>query len=124
MRQWHYNLKDCPRLSEAQLFGQLTAPGLEECLKFNAAYRSHLELELQFCPCGYTNRKEALSAANADNNRCWEIYSNLNGGVFGPFVSNRRAALRRLKELLGDEDYYAGQLPPHVPVWWFREVRR
>jgi len=34
----------------------------------------------------------------------------------------RRAALRRLRELLGEADYAAGRMPPPVPWWTFRPI--
>lgn len=34
----------------------------------------------------------------------------------------RRRRLARLLELLGPADYYAGRLPPAVPVWRFEEI--
>lgn len=33
----------------------------------------------------------------------------------------RREALGSLRGFLGDEDYYAGWMPPHVPLWRFFE---
>lgn len=35
------------------------------------------------------------------------------------YVVTRRHALKKLRELIGDECYYAGDLPPCVPVWRF-----
>jgi len=32
-------------------------------------------------------------------------------------------ALKRLRELLGDADYYQGRLSSRVPVWRFEEIR-
>jgi hypothetical protein len=36
------------------------------------------------------------------------------------YVNVRRQALERLRELVGDEAYYSGDLPPCVPLWHFR----
>ena len=35
------------------------------------------------------------------------------------YVTVRRQALKKLKEMIGDQAYYSGSLPPHVPVWRF-----
>jgi hypothetical protein len=39
------------------------------------------------------------------------------------YVTVRRQALKRLKDMLGEDDYYAAKLPPHVPIWRFEEIR-
>jgi hypothetical protein len=38
------------------------------------------------------------------------------------YVTVRRLALKRLRELVGDEAYYAGNLPPCVPIWRLQEM--
>jgi len=38
----------------------------------------------------------------------------------GPSWTCRRLALKRLHELLGEEAYFLGELPPAGPVWRFR----
>ena len=40
------------------------------------------------------------------------------------YVTVRRQALKKLKEMIGDQAYYSGQLPPHVPVWQFARIDR
>jgi hypothetical protein len=35
----------------------------------------------------------------------------------------RRQALKQLRTLIGAEAYYTGQLPPHVPLWRFEEIK-
>lgn len=34
----------------------------------------------------------------------------------------RRQWLARLRKRLGDDDYYAGRMPPPVPLWRLREI--
>ena len=38
------------------------------------------------------------------------------------YVTVRRQALKRLREALGDEAYFSGRLPPHVPLWRFQQI--
>ena len=38
------------------------------------------------------------------------------------YVTVRRQALKRLRETLGPDSYYSGNLPSHVPVWLFQHV--
>jgi hypothetical protein len=39
------------------------------------------------------------------------------------YVTYRRQALAQLRDLVGMEAYYSGQLPPHVPLWRIPEAR-
>ena len=38
------------------------------------------------------------------------------------YVTVRRQALKKLRDLVGDEAYATGELPPNVPTWRFREA--
>lgn len=38
----------------------------------------------------------------------------------GRVAGYRRFSLDKLRELLGDDDYFAGRMPPPVPLWRFR----
>ena len=38
------------------------------------------------------------------------------------YVTVRRQALKQLRELVGEDSYYSGNLPPCVPLWHFREA--
>jgi hypothetical protein len=38
------------------------------------------------------------------------------------YVTYRRQALARLRDLVGPEAFYSGQLPPHVPLWRIPET--
>ena len=38
-------------------------------------------------------------------------------------VVGQRRALGRLRDLLGEEAFYAGRLPPIVPLWAFEEIK-
>ena len=38
------------------------------------------------------------------------------------YVTVRRQALKKLRETVGDDAYYSGALPPHVPIWRFARI--
>jgi hypothetical protein len=38
------------------------------------------------------------------------------------YVTVRRQALKKLRKMLGVDDYYFGKLPPPVPLWRFQEI--
>lgn len=52
----------------------------------------------------------------------WDLVRDARCEFYSPRV--RRMALAELRQRLGDEAYYAGRLPPPVPVWRFAEVGR
>jgi hypothetical protein len=37
-------------------------------------------------------------------------------------VTVRRQALKKLRETVGEDAYWSGCLPPHVPVWRFARI--
>src|SRR5438093_1541624 len=39
------------------------------------------------------------------------------------YVTVRRLALKRLRDLVGEEAYYSSNLPPCVPLWRFEQIR-
>ena len=51
----------------------------------------------------------------------WDAVRDANCEVY--YSPVRRAALLRLRGLLGDAEYVAGRLPPRVPVWRFTEIK-
>lgn len=50
--------------------------------------------------------------------RCWDALYDAQGG-FCEEEDYRRQALRRLRQLIGEEAYYKGLIPPPVPIWRF-----
>lgn len=48
----------------------------------------------------------------------WELAYHMRSGDAFAFAS-RRLAMIELRGLIGPENYYAGRLPPHVPLRWF-----
>ena len=53
--------------------------------------------------------------------RCWDNLYMAEGGE-GDDEDARRESLRRLHDLLGDEAYYEGRMPPAAPFWRFAWV--
>ena len=55
---------------------------------------------------------------------CFDCWDAVGAGAANerPDAAYRLQWLARLRELIGDEDYFAGRLPPPVPVWRFRRL--
>ena len=116
MRERTRRLKDAPRLSEAGRFPERDA--VCDLISFNRSYRKHLELVRSVDLARFADYTDALS-------ECDQLY-----GVWDAvrdstcehyYVSVRREALLRLRDLIGQEAFGAGLLPPYVPVWRFRQ---
>jgi len=105
-----------------------SAPPLSECARFpsrqttsefiaaNRAYRSSLEARL------IVDRIHArdLRAAIAETDRLHEVWRLLADAQYeGYFVSARRDALLRIREVIGLDPFCRAQMPPHLPVWRF-----
>jgi hypothetical protein len=107
------DLADAPPLADAERF-----PCREmvcEMLSFNRDYHRTLSLRKQ-AQGGRDGVDEALSEAD-ELYRIWDTIRDARSAFY--YVSVRREALARLRQLIGPDDYARGVLPPHVPLWRF-----
>jgi hypothetical protein len=104
------------------------APCLEECnrfparalvndmMAFNRAYRNDLVTRLALD----TIHEDELRAALAETDhlyRVWDAVRDARCDYY--YITVRRQALAQLRDLIGAQAYYSGDLPPHVPLWRF-----
>lgn len=83
----------------------------------NRAYRSWLSDRLCI------DRGEWVHEAILDTDALYSVWDAVRDAKSDRyFVATRRAALLRLRELIGAHAYYMGLLPPPVPVWWYRRI--
>ncbi len=92
---------------------------ISDLLSFNRSYRQQLEhrksLELVY--------SWELSEVVAEVDRLYQIWDAARDARCEYYyISVRRGALKKLRDAVGDEAYYGGQLPPHVPVWRFARI--
>lgn len=119
LRRRYADLADAPPLYDCMRFPDRTL--INDMLAFNRAYRQHLD------------NRQALELANAWELRemlleadrlyqIWDLVRDTRCDYY--YVTVRRQALKKLKEMIGDQAYYSGRLPPHVPVWQFARIDR
>ena len=118
LRRRHQDLHDAPPLHDCTRFPDRTL--INELLSFNRAYRQHLDsrqsLELTY----WWELREALQEAD----RLYQIWDTVRDARCDYYyVTVRRQALKKLKDLIGEDAYAAGELPPYVPEWRFNEVK-
>jgi hypothetical protein len=104
-----------PALSDAERFPPRTCAA--SALEFNRAYREHAENSQAFEVRNWWEWHDVLTETDYLYN-CWSALAAAQGAE-GEDEGTRRAALQRLHELLGDEAYYQGAMPPSVPGWRF-----
>lgn len=102
-------------------------PPVEDLQRFPAAaicdeqiaaadrYWTHLQARLEWEPLNYW-RLSTVAAEAAELRRAW---SALRDACVHSHPDWQREALRTLRERIGPEAYYAGRMPPCVPVWRF-----
>jgi hypothetical protein len=104
------------------------APALNDCLRFpergtvndllalNRAYRQHVDIRQ---PVELTRWWE-LRTAIQETDRLYQIWDCVRDARCDYYyVVVRRQALKRLRDQIGDEAYFSGNLPPCVPLWRF-----
>jgi hypothetical protein len=108
----------------------LNAPFLEECrrfperslvcdfLAFNRAYRTDLCSRMLIDPVHAEDLRNAILETD-QLYRVWDAVRDSRCEYY--YITVRRQALNLLREVIGNEAFYSGQLPPHVPIWRFAE---
>jgi hypothetical protein len=117
LRRRYADLADAPPLYDCMRFPDRAL--VNDLLAFNRAYRQHLD------------NRQSLELANAwelhqmllESDRLYQIWDLVRDTRCDYYyVTVRRQALKKLKEMIGDQAYYSGCLPPHVPVWRFARI--
>jgi hypothetical protein len=117
LRRRYRDLADAPAVCDSQRFPDRAAVG--ELLTFNRSYRQHLDNCQAVEMVHWWELREALQ----ETDRLYHVWDTVRDARCEYYyVTVRRQALKRLRDLVGEEAYYSGQLPPHVPVWRFRWI--
>jgi hypothetical protein len=117
LRRRYRDLRDAPSAADAYRF-----PGramINEYLAFNRAYKTFVESRE---PMEVGDRTDIRGAAQ-EADELYDIWNTLKEArTEYYYITVRRAALKRLRDLLGEDAYQGAILPPHVPIWRFQEV--
>jgi hypothetical protein len=117
LRQRHADLLDAPPLYDCQRFPDRSV--VSELLTFNRAYRQNLDNRLAVEASSRARLEEAI--AETDHlYQIWDAVRDTRCDYY--YINVRRQALKRLRDLIGEQAYYTGSLPPHVPVWRFQRI--
>lgn len=111
-------LKDAPNLSSLWRF-----PAQDDVLDtrdFVRKFKQNLEEQAEWDSAFRHSLQEEIGQARSSY-RLWDTLYDARCSHYN--IRTRRKAALRLKQELGDEAFYNGQMPPHVPWWNFREIR-
>lgn len=107
-------LKHAPLIEECRRFPRRDL--INDFLAFNRAYRSDLSEQMALDRL----HAEELRGAIHETDQLYHIWTAVRDARSEfYYVPVRRRALLSVRRLVGDEAFYSGRLPPHVPTWRF-----
>lgn len=114
VRRRYRELMDAPRLAEASRLPEHRA--VNELLGFNRAYRRHLDARQPMD----LDRGDLLRQAIRETDTLYQVWDAVRDARCEYYyVTVRRQALKRLRCMIGSDDFFTGTLPPFVPLWRF-----
>ena len=117
LRKRYGELADAPKLADAQRLPERRT--VNELIRFNRAYRKHLE-ERQVWEA---DRADLFCAAIGETDRLyrqWDAARDAQCDFY--YVTVRRAALKKLRDSIGEAAFVTGHLPHYVPDWRFAQA--
>lgn len=117
LRRRFHELADAPALNDCQRFPDRTT--VNDLLSFNRAYRQHIDARQPVELAHWWDLRAVLQETD-QLYQIWDTVRDARCEYY--YVTVRRQALKKLRETLGEEAYYTGKLPPHVPVWRFARI--
>ena len=112
------DLKGVPLIGDSNRFPERFA--VTEMLAFNRALRKHIDDRQHLEPDRGASYREALRETDKLY-QFWDAVRDARCDFY--YVTTRRYALKKTRDLIGPEAYYSGNLPPYVPTWRFQEIK-
>jgi len=117
LRRRYHELADAPPLNDGLRFPDRAV--ISDLLAFNRSYRQHIDNRQALESTHWWELNETLQ----ETDRLYQIWDTLRDARCDYYyVTVRRQALKRLRDMLGEQAYYSGCLPPHVPIWRFQRI--
>lgn len=118
LRRRYQELRDAPLVAESQRFPDRRT--VNELIRFNRAFRKNLDTRQAM----ESDRLGLIREALLETDRLYAIWDAVRDARCEfYYVTVRRLALKKLRDLIGEEAYQAGELPSHVPDWRFAEIK-
>lgn len=117
LRRRALELADAPALHDSMRFPDRDT--VNEMLTFNREFRRYVDFRQTVDRSRWWDHQLTLQ----ETEQLYQIWDTVRDSRCDYYyVSVRRQALKRLRELLGEQAYYSGELPPYVPIWRFDVV--
>ena len=117
LQRRYHELANAPPVSDCLRFPERSV--VSEMLAFNRSYRQQMDARQAVELVHWWEFREAVQEAD----RLYQVWDNVRDARCDYYyVTVRRHALKKLRDTIGPEAYYAGTLPPHVPVWRFQRI--
>jgi hypothetical protein len=117
LRRRYRELRDAPALNDSLRFPDREV--VNDLLAFNRAYRQALGLRQPVELARWWELREAMQETDSLY-QIWDTVRDARCDYY--YVTVRRQALKKLREAIGEDAYYGGNLPPYVPVWRFEAI--
>jgi hypothetical protein len=116
LRRRYQELKDVPRLVEAQRLPDRNAAN--DLIHFNRAFRKTLESRRAI----ETDRSDEWLAVIRETDKLYQVWDAVRDARCEfYYVTVRRHAMRKLMDQIGEEAWDTATLPPGVPTWRFAD---
>jgi hypothetical protein len=117
LRRRYQELADAPLLHDEMRFPDRAL--INDLLSFNRSYRQHLDNRQSMELTYWWELREMLQEVD----RLYTIWDTVRDARCDYYyITVRRQALKKLKEMVGEVAYNNGCLPPHVPIWRFARI--
>ncbi len=117
LRRRYEDLIDAPALIDSRRFPD--AETVNQLLNFNRSYRQNLCFRQPVELARIGELREAVRETD-ELYHIWDTVRDTRSDYY--YVTVRRQALKKLRDVLGPEAYHYGRLPPPVPLWRFEEI--
>jgi hypothetical protein len=117
LQSWNQKLLRAPWLGELSRFPDMQT--VSETILANRVFHGEVSDRMDL------NRlqREELRNVLYETDELHEVWEALRDALCEHYgVTYRRQALQRLRELLGDDAFYRGQMPPGMPTWRFTRI--
>lgn len=117
LRRRYRDLQNAPTVDDCARFPSRNA--VNDLLAFNRAYRQHIDVRQPVELIHWWELRMALQ----ETDRLYQVWDAVRDARCDYYyVTVRRQALKRLRDLIGEEAYYSATLPPCVPLWRYRNI--
>jgi hypothetical protein len=117
LRRRYHDLANAPALADSQRLPDRAV--VNDLLASNRAYRQHIDVRQPLELIHWWDLRAALQETD-HLYQVWDAVRDARCDYY--YVTVRRQALKRLRELVGEEAYYGTNLPPAVPLWRFHRM--